>query len=398
MRRITLALVYVFLAAFVLQSCASAEKLVETGNYDRVIEMAQRRLSGKDRKNPKIVAAAEEAFAKVTARDLREIDRLKLTGRDDVWGKINGIYRNMRERQEAISPLLPLTDKHGYTAHFDFVDVRRGEQESREKAARFHYAEAEQLLNRARRGDKEAARIAHRELEETNRYFRNYRNTATLLQEAHDLGTIHILVAVENEAPVVTPQAFEQRLQQINIQNLNRFWQQYHTQAAQRYDYDYRMRLRIQNILVSPDVVREREYVDRKTIEDGWEYVLDARGNVAKDSLGNDIKVPREVTIEAWVLETLQQKEATVEALLEVYDLRASRVIRSQPLAATTLFENYASTFTGDRRALSNDTRRRIGNAPIPFPTGPAMILQAADELKPAFFDRIEDYHAIVGL
>jgi len=396
MRRITLAFFYLAVMIFTLQSCASAEKLVDNGHYDQAITLAQRKLSGKQKKNPKLVRAAEEAFAKVTARDLRDIDRLK--GRDDAWGRINNTYRNIRARQEALHPLLPLTDKNGYTATFNFVDVRAEEEESRNKAAAYHYGQAQELMRLAENGDKPAARSAYRELEETLRYFRNYRDAGELQRYAHELGTTHIIVKVENDAPVVTPADFDRRLKQLNVADFSSFWQAYHLYDNNRTDYDYQIKLRITDIIVSPEVIREREYVDSKEIEDGYDYVLDNRGNVVKDSLGNDIKVVRNVTINAVVLEVLQQKEANVQGVVEVYNIKERRLVRTQPLAATALFENYASTFRGDKRALSRQSRNRIGNSPIPFPTTEAMVLQAADQLKPALVDRILDYNHLVGI
>lgn len=398
MRRITAALLFVAVALMTMQSCASAERLVERGDYDRAIQLAQKRLTGKDRKNPKLVLAAEEAFAKVNARELREIDRLKDSSDPAAWGRINTLYRNIRKRQDALRPLLPLTDKNGYTATFAFVDTDREEQESRNKAAAYHYGEGTRLLQLAERGDKPAARQAHRELEESLRYYKNYKDAATLQRKAHELGISHILVNVENDAPVIAPIGFERRLRELNVNNLNSFWQQYHLEANPRLTYDYQMKLRITQIAVSPEVVRERQYTDTREITDGWEYVLDSRGNVTKDSLGNDIKIPRKVTIAAQVLEVFQQKEARVEGVLEVVNLSNNSIVRRQQLNAVTVFEHYASTFRGDERALSQDSRRCIGNRPLPFPTNEAMVLDAADELKPALLERITESNRYVQL
>ncbi|MEL7423540.1 MAG: hypothetical protein AAFN81_11145 [Bacteroidota bacterium] len=396
MNRITVVIFLLSTVLFTLQSCASAEKLVDHGRYDEAIALAQRKLSGKQRKNPKLVRAAEEAFRKVNAREMRQLDRLKNSNDANRWGEINALTRRIRQRQEALQPLLPLTDKHGYTAQFRFANVDGLEQESREKAAAFHYAEAGRLLQQARRGDKHAARAAYRELEETQRYFRRYENANALQNEAHQLGITHILVTVANNAPVVTPNQFNRYLTNINVADLNNFWQHYHVRDNQRQGFDYEIKVRITDIAVSPELVREREYTDSKIIQDGFEYVLDERGNVAKDSLGNDITVPREVTVQAWVLETLQQKEATVEGLVEVRNLSTNRLIRSAPLTASAFFENYASTFRGDKRALSRETRQRIGNSPVPFPSNEGLILQAAEQLKPVLLDRILDYNHLV--
>ena len=152
------------------------------------------------------------------------------------------------------------------------------------------------------------------------------------------------------------------------------------------------MVLRIQDIVVSPDMVKEREYIDEKEIEEGFDYVLDSRGNVLKDSLGNDVKIPKKVTIKAFVTEVYQSKQTQVNATLDLIDLRINQVIQSQALSAVALFENYASKFRGDERALSADSRSRIGNSPQPFPSSAAMILQAADRMKPVFQERVVSY------
>ncbi|RMF01031.1 MAG: hypothetical protein D6772_05455 [Bacteroidetes bacterium] len=378
------------------QSCVSADKLVESGRYEEAILLAQRKLAGKQRKSPKMVRAAEEAFARYQARQLREIDRLKRANRPENWGRINELYRDLRRYQNALEPLLPLVDKNGYVATFSFVDTRQGEHESREKAAAFHYDEGNNFMLAARRGDKRAARLAYQEYEQARRYFRNYRDTHTLMQEAHQLGINHVLISVQNDAPVVTPRDFDRRLRQLNFGNRNTFWQQYHVDNNPRIDFDFQINLRITDIAVSPERVSERQYVDRKEIQDGFDYVLDQNGNVMKDSLGNDIKVERYVTVEAYVTEVLQQKEAIVSGEVEVISLATGRLIRRQPLTARARFENYASTFIGDERALSPDTRCRIGNAPRPFPPNEVLILQAAEELKPALMTRIDEYRDLV--
>lgn len=379
------------------QGCASADKMLESGDYDGVIQLAQRKLTGKQKKNPKLVAAAEKAYARVMERDLAEVNRLKRSSNDSKWGRINSIYRTIRKRQEALAPLLPLTDKNGYTAYFETINVDELEDQSRQRAASYHYAEGEKLLTRAKRSnDKTEARRAYREFDEAQKYYRNYKNSNELKREAHRLGTSHILVQVENTAPVVVPASFERQLKQINTAELNSQWEQYHVNTSTGITYDYRIRFDIRQINISPERIREREYTDTKEIEDGFDYVLDDNGNVMKDSLGNDIKVTRHITIQAFVLEVLQQKEAEVRGVAEFFSLPDNRLIKSQPLNAVYIFENYASTFKGDERALSKDSKNRIGNRPVPFPSDEALIIETTEELKSALFNQIKDYRSLV--
>ncbi|MEM6879487.1 MAG: hypothetical protein AAF544_13055, partial [Bacteroidota bacterium] len=89
------------------------------------------------------------------------------------------------------------------------------------------------------------------------------------------------------------------------------------------------------------------------------------------------------------VVEVLQTKNAIVSGSLEISDLNTGRVLERRQLTAEGLFENYASTFQGDRRALSSQTRQRLGNSPIPFPADESLILLAAEQLKPILQDEL---------
>jgi len=79
-----------------------------------------------------------------------------------------------------------------------------------------------------------------------------------------------------------------------------------------------------------------------------------------------------------------------VHGRLEVRDIRNNNILDNSGITVDYVFENYASTFRGDRRALSRDSRNRIGNTPRPFPRNEDMIIRAADELKPTIKTKIE--------
>ncbi len=51
---------------------------------------------------------------------------------------------------------------------------------------------------------------------------------------------------------------------------------------------------------------------------------------------------------------------------------------------------------SGDQRALSKDSRARIGNRPLPFPPDSDMLMQAADRLKPNIRDELRRSRAIL--
>lgn len=371
-----------------LTSCVSVEKLVESGNYDETIRLAQKKLTGKQKKNPKFVLALETAFNKVTAADMERAHRMAESGNAD-WVRIEAIYSKIQRRQDALKPLLPVVDKNGYQAALRFARVDGLIAKASDNAAAQLYGEAMALLAEARAGNKAAGREAFFALDRVTEFRVNYRDVNALTNEARELGKVYISVAMMNETGGFLPAGFERELLRPTGPTLDDNWRFYDFRPVPGKEYDYNARIVIDDIQVSPERLNTRTYIDEREITDGEEYVLDANGNVAKDTLGNDITRPRLVTVRADVVEVLQTKSVVVSGSLELYDVRARRVVDRDRVTAEARFENYASTFLGDRRALSRDTRRNIGNRPAQFPSDEALILDAADVLKPRLTERL---------
>ena len=367
--------------AILMTSCRSTQKMVEQGRYDEAVEFATRKLSGKKRKQLKYVEGLERAFEKATQRDMQRIAALE--NRPGSEERIVEVYAQIRKRQNLVSPLLPLLSKKGYQAHFQFVKVDALEAAAMKKAAEALYQTAKADLEIAEMGDKVAARNAYNDLNRIGRYSKNYKDVNSLMLQARALGTTHILFEMKNNAQVILPQAFEAEVLRMGVGELNSGWNRFHLSAAAHDEIDLKVSMNITQIEVSPERIKEREYVDTKEVRDGYEYVLDDNGNVMKDTLGNDIKVERWTTIQARVFEVFQSKAAIVSGHLEYIDLNSNDLIRSTPISVEAVFENYASHFRGDRRALSDFSRGRCDTQPVPFPLDEELLLQAAEEMKP---------------
>jgi len=379
-----------------LLSCQSATKMVERGNYDQAITYTVKKLVGKKKKKTKFVNPLVNAFNRANARDLKTINNLKIGGQADRWDKIAIIYKGIQKRQNKVAPLMPIYDENGYEATLNMVDVSGAAQESNKKAAEYNYVLAKKLLAQAEKGDRFAAREAYDKLEKTEQYFRNYKDKSALQKRALNLGTTYILLTMKNNSRTLLPRDFEREITSFTTHQMNSRWKEYHVQAKTGLNYDYKVVMNFRNIEVSPSLVKEREYEDNKEIEEGWEYVLDSNGNVLKDTSGNDVKIPKKVIIRARIFESFQSKEAHIAGVLEFYDNQSKEVIRRETIAADAIFENYASTYQGDKRALSPDSKRRIGNRPLPFPTDADLLLDAADILKPVIKDKIERARVIL--
>jgi outer membrane murein-binding lipoprotein Lpp len=386
---------FFILSATILAGCSSPSNLIDRGHYEDAISISVRKLSGKKNKNPKHVEALETAFEKATREDMRKIEVLKNEGRSENWVEINKIHQRIRKRQELIEPLLPLTDKNGNKAAFKFVKIEDMEIESKNKAADFHYSEGRRLLQQAEKGDKEAARQAWEEFNSIKRYYKNFKDEEQLMKKAQELGTNYVLFRIENASGSVLPPGFEQELKRISVRDMESRWRSIHLNSEAGIDYDFTALMKITSIAVTPDLVKEREYIDDKTIEEGFEYVLDSKGNVMKDTAGNDIKVPKKVLIKAKVFETYQHKVAQVDARLDIFDNAVRELIHTEPVNVDAVFENYAATFSGDKRALSDESNKKIGNRPLPFPSSEALILQSAELMKPIIKSKIANNRLI---
>ena len=103
-----------------LSACASADKMLERGDYDGLINLATKKLSGKKKKD-EYVKALEKGFEKITKRDMAIIESLKNSDNPQDWEDIMKVARDIDRRQEKIEPLLPLISVSGYHAKFTFV-------------------------------------------------------------------------------------------------------------------------------------------------------------------------------------------------------------------------------------------------------------------------------------
>jgi hypothetical protein len=366
-----------------MPSCQSPIKLLETGDYDQALRLSLKKLVGKKKKDPKHIDILVRALHQANAEDVEEIRALKAEDKPEQWALILRRYEQIQSRQRSVEPLLPLVDKYGVSADIKLIPLDEPMREARKNTVSFHYNQALSFMMQARQGDRFAAREAFQALTRVDQFYREYREKEALKAEALVLGKTRILVRVNNIAPVTMPAVLEENMLRMPVKDLDSQWREYLIIDNGTLPVHYEVNVNFTRIETSPETMRERTYEDTKQLEEGFEYVLDSSGNVSKDSLGNDIKVPKKITVKASVLEVLQRKAAFLECHVEFFDKSSGALLQNWPIAAEAVFENYASTFSGDRRALSEQSAARIGNRPLPFPPGEALIEQAAEKLKP---------------
>ena len=375
---------FVFFLLMTFISCTSIEKLVDSGQYDKAIYFATNKLSGAKVNKVEYVRGLETAFKKVTDKDMAYIEKLKNEGNPESWETILSVYATISNRQESIRPLLPLTDENGKKANFLFVNTNDLEKEAKEQTINFLYSSAKDFLQEARSSkDRIPARKAYDALLRLKNYAGRFLDVPQLEREARELGTTKILVNVQNYSQAVFPAGLEDEILRLGFRDLDREWQKFDAYPERNREYDLGITLILSNVQVSPGSVSEKSFSEKKEIPDGFQYLLDEKGNVKKDTAGNDIKLPKNKVIEAQILEVFQSKSAGLSGRLEVIDLHTKGVRESRDINTVAIFENRAASFKGDERALTEDTKKRLGNRPAVFPTDAVLLLEAARKLRP---------------
>lgn len=375
---------FVFSLLITSLSCTSIEKLVDSGQYDKAIFVATNKLSGAKINKVEYVKGLETAFRKATDRDMAFVEKLKNEGNPESWETILSVYASISDRQESIRPLLPITDENGKKANFLFVNTNDLEKEAKEQTINFLYSSAKDLLQEARNTkDRIPARKAYDALLRLKNYSARFMDVPQLEREARELGTTKILVNVLNYSQAVFPVGLEDEILRLGFRDLDREWQKFDAYPEKNREYNLGITLILSNVQVSPGSVSEKSFSEKKEIPDGFQYALDEKGNVKKDTAGNDIKLPKNKVIEAQILEVFQSKSAGLSGRLEVIDLYTKGVRESRDINTIAIFENRAASFKGDERALTEDTKKRLGNRPAVFPTDAILLLEAARKLRP---------------
>ena len=386
-------IIVLLISVFFIVACSSkknVERALTSGNYNEAIQRSIKKLqSNKEAKRKQdYILLLKDAYDKANERDLNAVSSLKSNNNAEYYKRIYETYVSLNERQNAVRPLLPLRIR-GREVYFNFNDYNSEIVEARDNASDYLYGQGKALLDTE---DKYQIRDAYKTLAYVNDINPNYKDVRNLMQEAHDKGTSYVIVSIENQTRQVIPRRLEDALLDFDTYGLDQFWTEYHSNSIQDLDYDYGMQLQLARINISPEQVREREVLRQLDVKDGWQYVYDANGNVAKDSLGNDIKEDRIITVRARLFETEQYKQSEIIANVVFQDLKNQRTLEQFTINSGFIFEHFYATFRGDRRALTPDDRDLLRNRPIPFPSNEQMVFDSGEDLKLQLKDIIQDY------
>lgn len=358
-----------------VSACTSSQKLLEKGQYDAAISHAVKKLM-KNPDNNEEVSVLQRAYSVANQQDNERINQLRISGQPNIWSDINARYEAMRTRQNKVK-VLPQSALNAI--NYQYVNYDQEIATSKQKAAEYFYSHAMTLLQKE---DKQSARQAYDELQRVKSYFATFKDVDEQLKKARFLGTTFVNYLVVNNTQMVIPKTFEEDLYKLPFNELNIGWIQYDPVRDKNIRYEYDVVLNLRSINISGDQVKEERYTESKEIPDGFNYLFDKNGNVMKDSLGNDIKIPKTKIISCQVTETFLFKSSMVTADLEYYKNESNQLIKSVPIKSEWVFRYFMTYAQGDMSALRDETRAKLNSAPVPFPAQNEMLYKNAVVLK----------------
>ena len=353
-------------------SCASSSKELATGDYNSALKKSAKKIQ----KNPSKFEEVEifnDAYRMANKRDNAEINRLKQQGNPANWGKIYNLYQKLKSHQDLALSLPPVG------VEFQEVDYTSDLNNARNNAAEYAYAKGNELMAK---NDRMEARNAYNFYNETKGYISDFKDIDAKITEAKKAGMTNVFFRIEDNAEKKVPEKMMQEIQNVDVNVLDKGWINYDSYIDTTTLYHYSVILSVKLLEVTPDQLEKNTTLEKKEVPDGFDYVLDANGNVTKDSLGNDIKIPKFKTIQCNVTRYHQTKAARITGDMEYYDNATDKLMKKEPIVAESLFENFYALPLGNIEALSEATKKELNSKPLPYPHDEDIIMQAGQTMK----------------
>ncbi|HKK43178.1 MAG TPA: hypothetical protein VJ963_12265 [Bacteroidales bacterium] len=371
---------FFFILTLLLGGCGSSKKQLQRGNYDAAIAKAVKQLR-KDAGDTKQIDILSRSYQVANDRDNERVRFLKMENKPGNWDEIYLVYKRLSDRQALVKTVTPLNE-NGRSVDFPYVDYMPEMVNAKRKAADYYYAHGNELM---KSGLKDSYRQAYAEFVRAKNYVGDYEGIDNMIQEAKYKGMSRVFVSIDNKSLIKFPEDFQHDLLALDFPSLNSDWVEFYTENLNgNTEYDYFINVTIKNVAVSPDNSIERDSVIKRDVEDGFTYVLDKKGNVMKDSLGNDIKQKKYKTLQCALVETIQTKACRIDGDVELIQANPDKVLKKDPIGARSTFENISSRALGDTGALNAEQLERTKTSVVPFPADIDMVIRCTESLKKA--------------
>lgn len=379
MKKITnFILVVVLTLMYACGASQKAEKSVESGNYDQAFDIAFTQLQKDKSDDQKIILTFKDAYDKANARDLQQISAYKTQNNPDNLKKIYALYEKIDARQYQVISLQPLSYK-GQPVNFDTKDYSSELAAAKKEYSKYLYDTASVKLKGSKTDAREANKLFN-ELEYINPTYVS--NLSNLISQSKEKGSSFVYLKLDNKIAQAVTKENTDELLRISEANMSNPWVIYHNTKEKNRSYDYEVGILLNQFVVTPQQVNTETVPQQARVKDGWEYVLDAKGNVMKDSLGNDKKRDKYITVQAEVKLFQQLKSGKIDGNVNIKNLKTNAVIANTPVFGEAKFENVYGLYRGDQRAIEQKYYEALQKKEVPFPADLEFAKYALDDFK----------------
>jgi len=356
------------LLSLIILSCGStqtATNQIQSGNFVDAFNTSVAELNKDKTKksNQKLIPLLKEAYTKAAQTDLEEIKTLQKANTPNNLKKIYGNYLNLDIRQDEVRALQPLYFE-GNEVKFTFDDYTNKIQTAKSKYSEILYKNATADL----KGNQLDARNAYALLEDLMYINPDYKtNLNALLQQAKSKGSSFVLVTLKNNVKAISNDSIKD-FTSINNANFNNQWVIYHNQKQRNVNYNYQVDLNLDKLRFEPENTLQETVPQEAKIQDGYQYQLDANGNVMKDDKGNDIKVAKYIVVKAEVALYQQNKSSKLEGSVIIKDLIKKSTLSTNPTFGEAKFQHTYGKYKGDQRAIDQKYYEALKAKEVPYP------------------------------
>jgi len=339
--------------------------MVESGNYDEAFSYAVSKLRGEKNKKTEYVKALEKAFDKLQSRDENTIVDLNAANNPDRWDRVYNVLSDMQNRQNALEPLLPLISKEGYKAGFSLDNYSSRLAIAENNICAFHYNEAVNLIAKSKSNkDKTLARTAYDELDVVARYKNNYKNSASLREEAIRLGRVVVFYDLITDN-VIIPVALKNEILNMPISQYDNLWVD-HVMGGQDISTsaDFVVAIELLQILTGSEMESANHYQESKDVLIETKTVKEKRDSV-------DVIVEKQIFEKrtAYITEVFRSKESVMQGKLRLFDNKTKEFLTEIPISVYNNFKGYGCNYTGDYKAMTPETCDKLDHNLELFPS-----------------------------
>ena len=326
-----------------IAGCATGEKALKQGNYDKAVFQATKRLKS-DTDNVDALLTLRNAYPTAQRKHLQNIDFAKRSSDRFKWEGVARGYNDLNELADAIRST-PAAQSVVPNAVF-YVDELN---DAREQAAAKRYEVGESLLAR---GDHASGREAVDHFSMAERMMPGYRDVRAKLAVAREQATVKVVInpiacATRDIDVVFIENSMRTFLNDYRPGEFVRFYSAAEAQASG---------------IATPDQIVDMKF-DGFAI--GQSKVIEKSQEVRKDNvvIGQTRSIPPlDVvgSVKATVITHKKTVSSNAQLDFQIRDGRTGRVLRHKKLPGSYVWEHEWGTFRGDERAVPGNLKRIV--------------------------------------